>query len=123
MSPGQQWDRLALRVRCGYEPRCRCALQRYLGMSWHLAAGGVQPPLQVWRRVLTVLLQTAQDEGLPLQWRARCLDHVGVPLQRLESMLALHDPIAWRALNCAVQAAQDQLLNAAQTWTPPDLGG
>ena len=63
--------------------------------------------------MLTVLLQTAQDEALPWAWRAVCLEHTTLPLARLTTLLKLEDPIACQALACAVQAARDHLAATA----------
>lgn len=107
------WDRIGIGVRCGYNPFCACAVRRYLQAGRCVATSGARTQAQVHQRMLTVLLQTAQDEALPWAWRAVCLEHTTLPLARLTTLLKLEDPIACQALACAVQAARDHLAATA----------
>lgn len=108
----EAWDRIGLAVRCAYNPSCACSIRRYLMVAQCVIDADARPELFVHQRLLQVLLQSARDVGLPLNWRDACLQFAALPLQRLQGLLGLHDPIACDALRSAVQAAGDELASA-----------
>ena len=69
------------------------------------------------QRMLSLLLDTARDDGLPWLWRSFCLEHTVGPLARLTTRGDRHDTAAAQTLLAQVQAAQDEVLCAwsAQT--------
>ena len=108
----ERWDRIGIGIRCGYNPSCTCSIRHYLHAGLRVVAAGVRGEAPVHQRLLQVLLQAARDEGLPPDWRVACFEHAAIPLTRLESLLALHDPIAAQAMRGAVQAVGYELANA-----------
>lgn len=103
------WDRLAIGVRCAYNPGCPCAVRRYLEVGRRVAASGVRSELQVQQRMLQLLLRVAHDAALPWLWRSICLEHTAYPQARLVSLLKHVDPLAPQAIDAALQAAHDAL--------------
>jgi hypothetical protein len=105
----RRWDRVGIGIRCAYNPYCACGLRAYLQIARQVIASGVRPEVEVHRRTVTVLLQTARDAALPWPWRSVCLDHAALPLARLRTLLAPTDAPALEALDGAVQAAADEI--------------
>jgi hypothetical protein len=105
----QRWRRAQMHVRCGLSAHQPRSVRAYLHLGLELTRRGLHPPLAVHMQMLNTLLQAGQDEALPWFWRSVCLEHVNLPLARLTTLLAVHDPIATQALQCAVQRAQDGL--------------
>lgn len=103
----RRWDRIGIGIRCAYNPCLPAVIRHYLDAGMKVVGAGALPELQVQRRHLGLLLQTANDEALPWFWRSVCMEHTTWPLARVRSLLKLHDPIACQALECAVQAARD----------------
>lgn len=118
----RRWDRIAIGVRCAYNPGCPCALRHYLQAGRRVVAASARSEQQAQQRMLTVLLQTARDEALPWYWRSVCLEHTTYPLARLQSLLRQLDPIALEALRCAVQSAHDELGSAVTVVAPLHFG-
>lgn len=104
-----RWDRIAIGVRCGYNPHCACAVRVYIGVGHRVAQSGLVAPARAYQRTLEVLLQTARDEALPWFWRSVCLEHTTLPLARLTSLLKESDPIALYAMESAILAARGLL--------------
>lgn len=98
--------------RRGYSPSCGCFARQYVLARLRLVELDVLGELRVHQRLLEVLRQTARDAALPWRWRRLCLAHAELPLSRLQSLLALHDPIAWHAMRGAVQSVGDELAAA-----------
>ena len=105
----RRWDRIAIGVRCAYNPGCPCAVRHYLEAGRRVVASGARTEPQVQQRMLAVLLQVARDEALPWYWRSVCLEHTAYPLARLQSLLKTRDPVALHVMDCAVLAAHDVL--------------
>ena len=79
------------------------------GLGQQLADRGHGCPLQVQLRMLNTLLATATDPVLPPAWRQLCLLEAQAPLHWLSALLAVHDPLALQAVECAFQRARRQL--------------
>lgn len=107
-----RWQRVQMHVRCGLSADQPGCVRVYLHAGMQLARRGAQPAVTVHLRMLQTLLLTAQDEALPWFWRRVCLEHVNLPLAQLTSSLGLHDPLAMRALEAAVQRAESVAGNA-----------
>jgi hypothetical protein len=106
------WDRIGIGIRCAYNPFCACPIHHYLMAGERVIERGVRSGLFVHRRLFEVLLQAARDDALPRAWRIACLQHAALPLERLQDLLGVHDPIACHALLGAAQAAGNELTNA-----------
>lgn len=105
----RRWDRIGIGVRCAYNPDRPDVLRHYLDAGRQVVAGGLRSERQVQQRMLTVLLQAAQDAALPWYWRSVCLEHTTLPLARLRSALKATDPAACQAFDAAVHSAHEQL--------------
>jgi hypothetical protein len=104
-----RWQRLELYVRCALAPEQPDDVQAYVQAGLLLARRGILPAIAVHRRLLQTLLRSARDEALPWFWRSVCLEQVHLPLAQLSAALALHDPLAARALADQVQQARNDL--------------
>lgn len=107
--PDDEFDRLQLRVRCALQPDSPQLVRQYVQAGLRLERLGRLGALDVHNRLLRTLLATSRDEALPWFWRSVCLEHVSLPLARLMSQFALHDPPAARAIEAAVQMARAAL--------------
>jgi hypothetical protein len=105
----RRFDRAQLRVRCGLDPDRPALVRHYLALGAYVASRGVMPACAVQRRMLDVLLRTAQDEALPWFWRSVCLEHACQPLARVTSLLRRDDPVALAAIRLAHEQAVAQL--------------
>ena len=105
----RRWQRLHLQVRCALQADQPALIRQYLACGTLLTRRADLPAAATQLRMLGVLLQTAEDRALPWFWRSVCLEHVPQPLARLSALLRLHDPLAWQAVEAAVQRAQDAL--------------
>lgn len=83
MDPGQRWDRIGLGIRLGYNPWHAPAIRAYLAAGATVVSAGLLPERRVQERMLSLLLQTAGDAGLPWRWRAACHEYMVWPLARL----------------------------------------
>jgi hypothetical protein len=90
----QRWDRIGIGIRCAYNPWLPPVILLYLQAGRHLVSAGVMDDMTVQRRMLTLLMRTAEDVALPLPWRMACLAHTVRPRARLEKLLAGRDPDA-----------------------------
>ncbi|PXW96129.1 hypothetical protein C7444_10735 [Sphaerotilus hippei] len=112
---------LRMYVRCGLDTRDASVVCRYL--QWGHEASAANPATQVSMqlRMLQTLLQTAHDTALPWHWRSTCLEHARCflhPRHPLRELLGVHDPLALRAIEAAVQTCRDRLPRPGQ----PDRG-
>jgi hypothetical protein len=105
----KRWQRLHLAVRCAVYPAEPDKIRQYLACGTQLTRCGRLQALTTQLRMLGVLLQAANDPALPWFWRSVCLEHTVEPLARLTSLLAQHDPLAFAAVQAAVQNAHDRL--------------
>jgi hypothetical protein len=83
-----RWERIGLGVRCAYNPARPEVLQHYVQGARLLSRLQPQREAHIQRRMLELLLRTAEDEALPWTWRAVCLEHLAWPLARLTSLLS-----------------------------------
>ena len=111
----QRWDRIGLGVRLAYNPWHAPAIRCYLEAGSQLVRDGLRGEREVQERMLTVLLQTAADRGLPWRWRSACHEHMVWPLARLATRWRLGersiDMARWQA---RVDAAGASLLQSLQ---------
>lgn len=107
------WQRARLQVRCGLSVERPAWIKVYLRAGLQLVQRGLQPAVGAQLRMLQTLLLTAEDEALPVGWRAACLDHVHLPMAQLTLAWRDGDPIALRAAESAVQRARNGLPHAA----------
>lgn len=105
----RRFERAQLRVRCALHPDRPALVRHYLALGAYVASRGVMPACTVQRRMLDVLLRTAQDEALPWFWRSVCLEHACQPLARVTSSLRRDDPVALAAIRLAHAQALAQL--------------
>lgn len=105
----RRWQRLHLQVRCALHTDRPSLVQQYLACGTLLTRRGPFDALATQRRMLQLLLQTANDSALPWFWRSVCLEHCTQPLARLSALLRLHDPLAFAALEAAVQTVAARL--------------
>ncbi|QPF72400.1 hypothetical protein G8A07_05260 [Roseateles sp. DAIF2] len=105
----QRWLRLEVHVRCALYPDQVGRLRAYLGTGELLVRRGLRPAAATQARMLHTLLRCARDEGLPWFWRSLCLEHADLPLARLRSQLALHDPLSVAALEDELERARAAL--------------
>ena len=105
----ERWQRLEMQVRCGLMPGNPGCVRLYLNAGLQVARRGLRPAEAVHLRMLNTLLHSAQDEALPWFWRSVCLEHVNLPLAQLKTLIGLHDPIAFQAIEAAVQRQRDRL--------------
>ena len=110
-----RWERIAVGIRCAYNPCLPPVILHYLESGRRLVDAGVMEDAVVQRRMLTVLLQSAGDEALPCGWRCACLKYAVHPRARLVSLLDTRDPGAVRNLDDEVQWAQERLEAALLT--------
>lgn len=106
------WHRLQMHVRCGLCDGLPGCVWLYLHAGAQIAERGLRDATTVHLRMLQTLLLTAHDEELSWYWRSVCLEHVGVPIAPLRSLVGLHDPIAMQAIEAAVQRARGGLSRA-----------
>ena len=104
-----RWDRIAIGIRCAYNPWLPPVILHYLEAGRRLVKSGAMDETVVQRRMLTVLLQTAGDEALPWCWRAACLESTVRPRARLATLLGDNDTGTRESLEEAVQFAQVRL--------------
>lgn len=104
-SPLERWDRLALGVRCAYDPTRPALIRRFLDAGRRLEDSGTLDAPTVQRRAWDLLIRTALDTALPWPWRLACLDHTTLPRARLTTLLRRTDPAALAALEVQWQAA------------------
>lgn len=104
-----RWQVLQLYVRCALNVAQAGYVRQYLSCGIKLARMGAMDERDVQLRMLQTLLRTARDEALPWFWRSVCLEHTSLPLARLHSLVARHDPVAMRAIEAAVQRGRDEL--------------
>jgi hypothetical protein len=90
----QRWDRIGIGIRCAYNPWLPPVILLYLQAGRRLVSAGAMDDATVQRRMLTLLMRTADDQALPLPWRMACLEHTTRPRARLERLLASRDPAA-----------------------------
>jgi len=83
-----RWERIGLGVRCAYNPARPEVLHHYVQAARRLSRLQPEQEARIQRRMLELLLRTAEDEALPWMWRAMCLEHLAWPLARLTSLLA-----------------------------------
>jgi hypothetical protein len=100
------WTRLGLGIRCGYNPGKPAVIRQYLGVGASLVRQGHLPAVEAYRRMLTLLIQSADDPGIPWFWRSVCLEHTALPAARLVSLLKHLDPAAAGRIEAAVGSAQ-----------------
>lgn len=81
------WHRLALQVRLALDPEDPRLIARYLTHGQALVAEGAAAPWSVHDRMLTLLLDTANDALLPIDWRMNCLDACCRPLGALGALV------------------------------------
>jgi hypothetical protein len=105
----RRWQKLHLQVRCALAVDRPSLVQQYLACGTLLTRRARLDAASTQRRMLQVLLQTAGDPALPWFWRSVCLEHTVQPLARLSALLRLHDPLAFEALEAAVQTAAARL--------------
>jgi hypothetical protein len=115
----RRWDRIGIGVRCAYSPGNPGVIRHYLEAGRWVHAHGLLAEVEVQQRLMAVLLQTARDAALPMYWRRVCLEYTTLPLARLRSLLKSTAPLASHALECAVQAAHDQLSEARRVEDDP----
>ncbi|MBS0317166.1 MAG: hypothetical protein JSR49_08580 [Proteobacteria bacterium] len=104
-----RWQRLQLQVRCALAPDHPGIVRIYVHVGLRIERCRLRTGLEVHQRLLRNLLATAADEGLPWFWRSICLENIDLPLARLHSLLALHDPSSGDAWEQAVQRLRDAL--------------
>ena len=104
-----RWERIAIGIRCAYNPGQPAVIRQYLTLGGRLARSGLVPERRVMQRMLQLLLQAAHDDALPWLWRSACIEHTTLPLAQLSSLLAAQDPVAVEALHAFVQVARDRL--------------
>lgn len=85
----QRWDRIGLGVRLAYNPWHAPVIRCYLEAGAHYVRCGGADETSVQQRMLTVLLQTADDSALPWAWRAACHEYTVFPLARLATLARL----------------------------------
>jgi hypothetical protein len=112
----QRFDRLGLGIRCAYNPHQPAVIRCWLALGTKIVRAGHVPELQMQRRMLDLLLRTAQDDALPWFWRSVCLEHTTMPAARLHTLLNLHDPLAAEAVHEALQQAHEGLAAVPPTW-------
>ena len=105
----QRWDRIGIGIRCAYNPWLPPVILLYLQAGRRLVSAGAMDDLAVQRRMLALLMQTANDEALPLPWRMSCLEHTMRPRARLARRLAASDPDAVARMARAVDDLSAQL--------------
>lgn len=117
-SPRERWERLALGVRCAYDPEQPAVIRRFLDAGRRLEDSGALDALAVQRRTWDLLIRTALDEALPWPWRLACLDHTTLPRARLTTLLKRTDPAALAAMEAQWQAAVAAVETArhARSW-------
>lgn len=106
----QRWQRLQIDVRCALRAGEPQRIRHYLFGGGKLARLGVFNEVGVHLHMTRTLLRTARDPELPCHWRSACLECVSQPLQQLRDLLALHDPLAMRAIEQAVASCQHSCL-------------
>ena len=104
-----RWRRLEMHVRCALWPGAPGRIRLYVQAGMLAVRRGAAPAVDVHARALDVLLRTSRDAALPWFWRSVCLEHVHLPLAQLRSHLRLHEPMAFAAIEHAVQRAQADL--------------
>lgn len=104
-----RWDRIGIGIRCAYNPCLPPMILHYFEAGRRLFESGGSSEVEVQRRMLTVLLQTADDEALPCCWRAACLAHTVRLRARLATLLGRDDPDELQSLEAAVQSTQTRL--------------
>ena len=114
-----RWDRIGLGIRCAYNPSQPAVIRFWLRLGQQLVQQQVLSELQVQQRMLSLLLRTSADEALPWFWRSVCLEHSAAPQARLQSLLALHDPLAVQAIDAAVRIARAELPALPPKAAPP----
>lgn len=105
----QRWDRIGIGIRCAYNPWLAPVILHYLEAGRRLVAAGAMDEVSVQRRMLAVLLQTADDEALPWPWRAACLEHTVRPRARLATLIGGSDPEAVGQLERQASGVQARL--------------
>jgi hypothetical protein len=105
----ERFERLGLGIRCAYNPQQPAVIRCWLALGARLVRSGVEPEAPLQRRMLNLLLRTAQDDALPWFWRRVCLEHAAWPAARLRSLLGERDAAAAAAVHAAVQQAEDAL--------------
>jgi hypothetical protein len=90
----QRWDRIGVGIRCACNPWLPAVILLYLQAGRRLVSAGAMDDVAVQRRMLTLLMRTANDKALPLAWRMACLEHTMRPRTRLARRLAGSDPEA-----------------------------
>lgn len=105
----RRWRRLQMHVRCALYPDQPTRVRGYVTAAARVARLGLVPASAVYLETLRTLLNAGQDESLPGFWRSVCLEHLRLPLARLRTLIGLHDPLALRAIEAAVQRARDRL--------------
>ena len=90
----QRWDRLGIGIRCAYNPWLPPVILLYLQAGRRLVTAGAMDDVAVQRRMLALLMRTADDKALPLPWRFACLEHTSRPRMRLGRLLGGSDPDA-----------------------------
>lgn len=90
----QRWDRIGIGIRCAYNPWLPPVILLYLQAGRRLVTAGAMEDVVVQRRMLSLLMRTADDRALPLPWRMACLEHTTRPRARLGRLLRAGDPDA-----------------------------
>lgn len=81
------WHRVAMQVRLALDPEDPRLIARYLVHGQALVAGRAVAAWSVHDRMLTLLLDTANDALLPIDWRMNCLDACSRPLGALGALV------------------------------------
>ena len=105
----QRWDRIGIGIRCAYNPWLPPVILLYLQAGRRVVSAGLRDDLTVQRRMLALLMQTANDEALPWPWRAACLEHTVRPRARIARLLGPGDPAAVRRLEEEAEQAHARL--------------
>lgn len=93
------WHRVGMQVRLALDPEDPRLIARYLVHGQALVAERVAAPWSVHDRMLTLLLDTANDALLPIDWRMNCLDACNRPLGALGPLVCDDASAArWRVL-------------------------
>jgi hypothetical protein len=108
----QRFERLHVSIRCALAPGHPASIRLYLHCGAFLVQRGQLGNEATQRRMFGLLLQTARDCALPLAWRSLCLEHVWLPMAKLAWLTRRRDPIAFAAIEAAVQMAHDRLAAA-----------
>lgn len=111
----ERWDRLGIGIRCAYNPWLPPVILLYLQAGRRLVSAGAMDDVAVQRRMLSLLMRTAEDKALPLPWRMACLDCTARPRARLGRLLAGSDPGAVARLSRDAEDLAERLEAALAT--------